>query len=98
MNQTNGDSIENEVNCISLHKENEKGFKEEGFGEKDSFILEGGEFKVYNSELLEDGSLKKQNGTVIPNFADYKKVKENNKNRVTEFAIKNRRRQNSSER
>ena len=74
------------IDFLSYKKEEERGLTVDVYGAKDSELLETMEVKVEKSELLDNGSLKLENGTMIANFADYKKIKDNRDNRRTEFA------------
>ena len=74
------------IDFLSYKKEKERGLTVDVYGAKDSELLDTMEVKVEKGELLENGNLKSQNGTVISNFANYKKVKDNKENRKTEFA------------
>ncbi len=97
MNQTIEDSKKYDIviDFLSYKKEKEKGLTVDVYGAKDSELLDTMQVKVEKGELLENGSLMLQNGNVIANFADYKEIKDNNKNRKTEFAkISNKSRNN----
>lgn len=91
MNRTIEDSKKGyDIVCMSYSKEKQrgKGIKVVKAGKKDSFIeADSKELKTKNSELFENNKLEEETGNIIVNFADYKKAKENNENRITEFAI-----------
>lgn len=94
MNRTIEDSKGFDIVCMSFGKEQEKGIKLVKAGKKDSFIeADSMEIKAGDCELLENGNLEKENGNIIVNFADYKQAKENNNNRITEFAIQQAKRE-----
>lgn len=92
MNQTSGGS-KFDIVFMSFGKENQKGIAVESAGEKDTIFNDNMAITAENSKLLENGNLETQKGNIIVNFADYKKARENNKNRKTEFAIKKQQRE-----
>ena len=90
MNRTIEGSKGCDIICMSFGKEKErgKGIKVVKAGKKDTFIeAESKEFNVGDSKLFENNKLEQENGAVIINFADYKQAKNNNENRITEFAV-----------
>lgn len=84
MNHTIEDSKNYDVVCISFGKEKERGIEVTENGSKDSFLEQTMEIKAKSSELQSNGRLK---GNNIHKFNDYKKLKENNKNRLTKHAL-----------
>ena len=80
------------VDFVSYKKGKEKGLIVDSADGKDNTLLECIEFSAGNSELLENGKLKKEDGNIIVNFADYKQAKENNESRITEFALEKKKR------
>lgn len=75
MSQTSGDSKNYDVVCISFGKENEKGIQVTEANKKDSFLEQTMEIPVGTCELAE-----------VVSFEDYKKIRENNKCRLTKHA------------
>ena len=99
MNQSNEDSRKLEVTgfwfCEDLNKlkNNEKGLSEAGDhkrkdgNEKNPELIQEIQVgKVGDAILFENGTIKLDNGKKIENFADYKMIKKQNKNRKTAFS------------
>ena len=63
------------IDLISCKKEKENEITDISSGEKDNFLLENMEIEAYDSIKYEDGSIKKQDGTIIPNIVDFAEAK-----------------------
>lgn len=81
------------VNFLSYKKEKERGLTVETAGEKENIFEDSMVIKAENSKILENGNLETEKGNILVKFADYKKVKENNEGRVTDFALEKKKRQ-----
>lgn len=100
MSRTIEDSKNFDVVCMSFGKEKQKGIKVVKAGKKDCFkeATESKDLKTENSKLYKNNNLEEEEGNVIVNFADYKKAKENNENRITEFAVEKAKREKRKQR
>lgn len=81
------------VDFLSYKKEKERGLTVETAGEKENVFEDSMVIKAENSKILENGNLETENGNIIVNFGDYKQIKENKDNRVTDFAVEKKKRE-----